>query len=104
MNSLQLQKALTHIKARTFGVFAADQIPFVLEKPCAIVANMDESNKPGTHWIAIHIDEHGYGVFFDSYGLAPAVSHHIDRLQRNCSFYTWNIQQLQDLNSIVCGH
>ena len=38
------------------------------------------------------------------YGHAPAVLDHLDCLRRNCSFYTWNIQQLQDLNLIVCGH
>lgn len=104
MNSLQVQRALRHIQGQTIGVFPADKIPLVWEKPCALVANVDESTKPGSHWIAIYVDSSGNGVFFDSYGLPPAVSHHIDRIRRNCRFYEWNIQQLQSIDSDVCGH
>ena len=73
-------------------------------KACALVVNVDESNKPGSHWVAIYVDQDGSGVFFDSYGLPPSVSHHIDRLRRNSTSYRWNIQQLQSVDSDVCGH
>ena len=103
MNSLQIQLALRHINASTVGVFPADKIPIILERPCAIVANTDDSKKPGAHWVAMYVDSEGRGTFFDSYGLPPMVPQHIDRLRRNCTVYEWNIQQLQSINSIVCG-
>ena len=103
MNSLQLQQALRHIPAQTLGVFPANKIPIMLTRPCALVANVDESHKPGSHWVAIYIDKHGHGVFFDNYGLPPSVPHHINRLRRNCVVYDWNMQQLQCLDSTCVG-
>ena len=103
MNSPQLQQALRHIPAQTLGVFPANKIPIVLTRPCALVANVDESHNPGSHWVAIYIDKNGHGVFFDSYGLPPSVPHHINRLRRNCVVYERNIKQLQCLDSDVCG-
>jgi len=37
----------------------------------AIVTNIDDHDRPGQHWIAFYIDEHGTGTYFDSYGLSP---------------------------------
>ena len=104
MNSLQLEQALRHIPAQSLGVFPANKIPIVLTRPCALVANVDKSHKPGSHWVAINIDKNGHDVFFDSYGLPTSVPHHINRLRRNCVVYEWNIQKLQCLDSDVCGH
>ncbi|XP_051160512.1 uncharacterized protein F54H12.2-like [Leptopilina boulardi] len=87
-----------------FGVFPADHIPTVLMLPCAIVVNTDGHTKPGTHWIAIHIDRHGTGTYFDSYGLPPFVPQHLTCLRRNCTYYRWNPTQLQSVSSEVCVH
>ena len=92
MNSLQLQQAQRHIPAQSLGIFPANKIPIVLTRSCALVTNVDESHKPGSHCVAIYIDKNGHGVFFDSYGLPPSVPHHINRLRRNCVVYEWNIQ------------
>lgn len=85
-------------------MFPADKIPYQWTKPCAFVVNVDGSSQPGSHWVAIFADSDGKGIFFDSYGLPPAVSHHIDRLRRNCNVYEWNIQRMQSIDSDVCGH
>lgn len=104
MNSLELLNALSRLPVRTVGVFPADQIPVVWEKPCALVFNTDDSTKQGSHWVAVYVDRYGAGIFFDSYGLPPAIPQHVDRLRRNCHIYDWNIQQLQSIDSSVCGH
>lgn len=103
MNSLQVQRALAHVAARTVGVFPADQIPQHWERPCALVVNTDDSSKPGTHWVAIYVSADGHASYFDSYGLPPTVEAHLDRIRRNSTSYEWSIPQLQSIDSSVCG-
>ena len=94
MNTRQIIESIRGISANTIGVYAADTIPRVLSSPAAIVSNLDTADKPGSHWIAIHIDKNGYGNYFDSYGIALLSSHHLDRIKRNCVRYQWNKKQL----------
>ena len=97
-------RVISAVKAKTIGVYAADHVPKILSPtPIAIVTNLDTSNKPGSHWVAIYIDRNGYGVYFDSYGLAPISTHHLDRLRRNCVRFQWNKKKLQSFDSKVCG-
>ena len=53
------------------GVYSRDTLPERISLPMGVIINTDESNKPGEHWVAIHIDESGIGEYFDSYGLPP---------------------------------
>lgn len=103
MNSLEILKALQDLPAQTRGVFPADRIPNRWSRPAAIVANTDDHTKPGKHWVAIYVDENGHGIYFDSYGLPPLISHHYNRLRRNCRTLEWNTKPLQALKSRVCG-
>lgn len=48
----------------------------------AIVANMDDHNQPGEHWIALFLDKHGTNTYFDSYGIPP-LDLFFFRLRRN---------------------
>ena len=74
-----------------------------MEHPTAIVVNMDDHRKKGSHWITMYIDKPGFSTYFDSYGFPPTSFHHIDRLQRNCVKYKWNKRQLQSVYFSVCG-
>lgn len=103
MNSLEVLEALQHVSAQTRGVFPADRIPSRWSRPTAIVANTDDHTQPGTHWIAIYVDNNGHGTFFDSYGLPPLISRHRNRLRRNTTAYDWNTKPLQSIKSKVCG-
>lgn len=103
MNSLELLKALQHIPAQTKGVYPADRIPSRWSRPTAIVANTDDHTKPGTHWVAVYVDNNGRGIFFDSYGLPPLVNKHHNRIRRNTATYDWNTRTLQSIKSRVCG-
>lgn len=89
--------------AQTRGVFPADRIPSRWSRPTAIVANTDDHTQPGTHWVAIYVDNNGHGIFFDSYGLPPLVNKHHNRLRRNTTTYQWNTKPLQSIKSRVCG-
>ena len=87
------------------GVFAADTLPRRIEKyPAILVANTDCSHLPGTHWVAMAIDCHGRGIFFDSYGRSPTVPSHRQFMQRNCTTWKSSPARLQSIGTTVCGH
>ena len=84
MNTLQLERAMKGLSGKTVGVFASDRIHLTLGFPSAIIMNTQEHWKPGEYWVALYIDENGYGYYFDSYGMPPYVSYYINRINRNC--------------------
>ena len=62
------------------------------------------SNKPGDHWICIHVDKHAdVGEFFDSLGRPPdtVLKRYMDAA---CKHWTYNSRQLQSVVSAFCGH
>ena len=89
MNTNEITQSIRGLSANSIGVYAADHIPSRLSHPSAIVADLDTSNKPGSHWVAFYIDDHAKGTFSDSYGLPPSSQHHIERLRRNCKWFKW---------------
>lgn len=103
MNSLQILQSLRSIKDHTVGVYPADRIPRVWTYPTAFVVNTDGHKLPGAHWVAMYVDRHGHGWYFDSYGLPPIIPQHLSRLRRNCRLFRWNATRLQGLHSQCCG-
>lgn len=104
MNTRQLLAALPATNVTIGGVFPADKIPWKWTRPCAIIANTDDSTKAGTHWIAMYLSHDGRGTYFDSYGVPPRDLRFIRCLRRNCRSYQCNRKQLQCLTTSVCGH
>ena len=104
MNSAEILQALHRLNVRYTGVYSADRLPRVWTRSTAIVANTDDHDRPGTHWIAFYIDEHGTGTYFDSYGIPPhSDARFLLRLRRNSTTYRWNSKQLQGFFSQTCG-
>lgn len=103
MNSLQILQALHHLSVRYANVYPADRLPRVWTRSTAIVANTDDHDRPGQHWVAFYIDEQGAGTYFDSYGLSPVDSRFLLRLRRNSNTYQWNTTPLQGMLSQTCG-
>jgi hypothetical protein len=106
MDASQLIRALqklnnNHDDKYHVGVYAADTIPNIIRKPAAIIANTDEQDKPGTHWVAMYIPKRGCIEFFDSYGLPPLADGHMKFL--NKKGVSFNKMELQSLTSKVCG-
>lgn len=71
--------------------------------PAAIVANTDPHSQPGSHWVAMYLDNDGHCVYFDSYGVPPGIPQHLNRIRKNSRSYTWNTRHLQSFGSKVCG-
>jgi hypothetical protein len=73
------------------GVFSSDMLP---PNPCLLVCNTDPSNKPGRHWIAIHLDDDdGSGEYFDSFGKPPN-KHFENYMNKHCRKWIFNQRQL----------
>ena len=103
MNSLEILQALHQLNVSYAGVYPADRLPRVWTRSTAIVANTDDHDRPGQHWVAFYIDEQGAGTYFDSYGLPPLDSRFLLRLRRNSATHRWNTSTLQGTLSQTCG-
>ena len=75
MNTQELREILSknaYTKSGFGGVYPSDLLPATLKEfPTSIVANVDSSTKPGSHWVAFYFTNDKKGEFFDSYGLSP---------------------------------
>jgi hypothetical protein len=86
------------------GVYASDCLPlFCGGGDTGLVMNMDPSDQSGSHWVCIYI-QNGKGEYFDSYGMAPPLEDFLGFLDRNSRSWSYNKQELQSLDSMVCGH
>ena len=55
------------------GVYPSDKLPAsVSQYPALYIANVDTSEKPGSHWVAFYFSKEQEGAFCDSYGDLPA--------------------------------
>ena len=89
------------------GVYPSDKLPTsVSSYPALFIANVDTSDKPGSHWIAFYFTKDREGEFFDSYGLPPSNYSRTftSFLNNNSSSWIFNTVTLQSVNSKVCGH
>ena len=84
------------------GVFARDKLPRPSKRPMIFVANFDPSKDPGTHWVAVFLDDDGTGEYFDSYGYGPEGIFE-SYLNEHCDYWTYNSKRLQGNTSSTCG-
>lgn len=103
MNTLEIQYYLRKLDPKLeCNVYAANRLPIYTGIPAYIISNLDSDNKPGSHWIAMHIDANGFGQYFDSYGRPPQGYHRMF-LERNCRMWNYNINRIQNDFTTVCG-
>lgn len=103
MDTQEIEKYLYEIHPNLkFNVYAANRLPITVEVPAYIISNLDPDSKPGSHWIAIHIDKNHIGQYFDSYGRPPS-GYHRTFLKRNSHRWDFNAKKLQDDWTSFCG-
>lgn len=103
MNTHQLLKCIRQepvLSQQCQGVFPLDKISNLMHYPSCLIANLDDSSKPGSHWIAIYIDEEGRAEYFDSFGREPVPE--IRKQLKKCDIF-YNSVQVQSPWSSVCG-
>ncbi len=84
-------------------VFPCDKVPSggIKPIPCCIIVNTDPHNKPGQHWILIHLPREGVCELFDSYGRDP--KGRVAALVKSYPILLTNRKQVQGLLTSVCG-
>ena len=91
------------------GALPSDGLPRRLETdlPLAFIVNTDPTGQPGTHWLALWIEDQQCQVF-DSFALPlqiyPGVDPLIHWLDRHCKNITTNRQSVQAVTSQTCGY
>lgn len=107
MNTVEIQRYLNSNNRRNIvmKVCAIDQLPKNINKGTeyGFVINLSKSDDIGTHWTSIYINKDGKSSYMDSYGFKPRGYHIESFIKKNCKHFQHNIQQLQQLNSKVCG-
>jgi hypothetical protein len=93
-----------YIKKHFKGVFSADTLPKVGEKPFSLIVNTHCSSQPGEHWVAMFRPKTGPLEYFDSFGRPPYVHEHIVFIQKNSFSFIYNETSLQSRESSMCGH
>lgn len=86
---------------RFIGVFPKDHVnPSMLKNGHSFIANLDDSNMPGTHWVALYT-ENNKSLIYDSFGRS-SVEHTFERaLGRDLT--STDDDKEQSLNEINCG-
>lgn len=84
-------------------VVGSDKLPSNFPLPAGFIINLDPSNRPGTHWVALHIDENANGTYFCSFAMLPRVKNIRDFIRKHCKTIKYNRMQLQSPQSGFCG-
>lgn len=74
-----------------------------LRGPVLLVCNTSTSDRPGEHWVAICIDKHQRGEFFDSLGMPPIV-YGLGECMKHAKQWMFNDVKIQGDFSSVCGY
>ena len=111
------QKGLTSCEIISFlkstphflGCYSDDEISkLILKPPCFIIVNLDDSSRPGSHWVALGIFDNFIEVF-DSLGFDllswPTVPHGLLSFLHRVSFRKRIkvIPRIQSKRSTLCG-
>ena len=110
MNSTQLAIIWTkdkYTRALFQGVYSWVKLPTrVSSFPALFIANVDTSEKSGSHWVVFYFTKDQKGEFFDSYGLPPSnyTRTFSPFLNNNSNDWSFNSVTLQSIDSKVCGH
>jgi len=89
------------------GVFPSDKLPTsVSSYPALFIANVDTSEKPGSHWVAFYFIKDREGEFFDSYGLpsndySKTFARFLKKNSNSWIFKTVTLHKLESLRSLL---
>lgn len=106
MDTIELTQALNQNQSTTKmfqGVYPSDMLPTNLKKPALIIANTDESTKPGKHWVAFYLPRNGPIEYFDSIGYLPIPKKFVTFMLCNGTSFRFNNRRIQNLFATTCG-
>lgn len=105
MDSLSIARFTESYQRRNIfkGVFPCDLLPHKFSLPAAFIINLSPHNDPGSHWVAVYIDEKGLAFYFDSFGFGIKNYFISTFLRLHSKKVTFNKKQLQHISSNKCG-
>lgn len=94
------------LRKNVHGIYPSDMMPTLdFSKGFGLIANTDESDRPGQHWLAVFIPNKGPPEFFDPLAFPPIhyVDHFENFLVNRGPQYKFNTQKVQSDESTQCG-
>jgi len=98
----RILRSLPSTQRQYAGCFPSDALNLPSRYPSAAVINTDESDQPGTHWVAVYMKSPSTVYYFDSYGIDPVAN--VEAFLSRFAHRTENSCIIQSVNSYVCGH
>ena len=88
------------------GVFALDKLPQTLNRHATIkmIVNLDPSNLPGSHWVAIYRRNDGIAYYFDSFGDPPPKPIQTWLCNNSLNWSRFNKEIQSPLDKVSCGY
>lgn len=80
-----------------------DMLPSRFSLPAGFIVNLDSSKAPGSHWIAIFINDLGSASYFCSFGMSPRNRAIQNFLKFHSKVVDYNHQTIQKSSSNLCG-
>lgn len=105
MNTKEINDQLKSMKC-FIGTYPIDKLPkkYINQRPLGLIINLDQSYLPGSHWIALFIDDNNIAWYFDSYGRDINSKYiHEFLVSNKVSILFHNRKKLQGDLSQVCG-
>jgi hypothetical protein len=110
LSNFQLIDAVKKLKIKNFrGVFIRTDLPKKPRKKECGIMNLDgdlTDETKGTHWVAWAVKNNknqSEKIYFDSFGIQPPLEL-INYLREKPGDIEYCTDQIQELNTVICGH
>ena len=102
ITNFDIQNWVEYLRLNNFGgVISRDQVIDSVPQHSYVI-NLNESDEPGSHWVAMFFGS-DLVLYFDSFGLAPP-QELLTLCEKHGINYAYNNAQYQALTSVLCGY
>ena len=102
ITNFDIQNWVKYLRLNNFGgVISRDQVIDCIPQHSYVI-NLNESDEPGSHWVAMFFGS-SLVLYFDSFGLAPP-QELLMLCKKHRINYAYNNTHYQALTSVLCGY
>ena len=105
MNTDEINREMSFLECFV-GTYSVNLLPEnpLRKRPLGLIVNLDPHYEPGSHWVALFIDENNNASYFDSFGFPMFKKSILEFLiKNNVNQIEYNKYILQSVKSSVCG-